>query len=224
MATELSKLPQDPSVPTQGLNSKGIPENIKLETTAYKNDLDAKPSMPPIADTKQLNSMVSEVQNAAAQGLTRLAEDIPKQTTQVLHDPQTIPNAIPNAMPNAQANAMPNAMPNAQANQDTTTPIDYIQNHATQQEIEAELNKHKNKETTVEYILEELKFPLLIAFLYGLFHSSIFKNIILTKAPAFVYTSASGFTSNGNIYMSALFGIALYIILKVGKVLELNVL
>lgn len=208
MATELSKLPQDPSVPTLGMNSKEIHENIKLETSAYRNDMDTKSSLPPIADTKQLNSMVSEVQNAAAQGLTQLAEDIPKQTAQVVHDPETIPNAIPNAP----------------MNQDTTTPIDYIQNHATQQDIETELNKHKNKETTVEYILEELKIPLLIALLYGLFHSQMFKTIILTKAPSFIYNSANGFTANGNVYMSALFGIALYIILKVMKILEINIL
>ena len=89
MATELSKLPQDPSVPTHETMNSQIPENIKLETSAYKNDLDAKPApQPHMADVKKMNSMVNDVQKAAAQGLTRLSSDIPQETTHITQDTQ----------------------------------------------------------------------------------------------------------------------------------------
>ena len=143
--------------------SRWIPENIKMETTAYKNDLDTKPALPPIADTKQMNSMVTEIQNAAKQGLTRLAEDIPQQMNQVTQDPEVVANAIP---------------------QENSTPIDYIQNHATQEEIDTQLARKKNKQTTVEYILEELKVPLAIAILYFVFQTKSVKKFFRSKAPS----------------------------------------
>lgn len=201
MATELSKLPNDPSVPTQGMAmAPQIPENIKMETTAYKNDLDKTPNIAPIADTKQLNSMVTEVQNAAKQGLTRLAEDIPQQTSQIIQDPQSIPDAIPD--------------------ENTSTPIDYIQNNATQEEIENELKKQKNKQTTIEYILEELKLPLMIAIFYYLFQSNSFKKLILSKAP-YLFTDTGAYTTNGYIFISASYAALMYGLLKLAKYLEL---
>lgn len=201
MATELSKLPNDPSVPSQGMSiAPQIPENIKMETTAYKNDLDTKPNVAPIADTKQLNSMVTEVQNAAKQGLTRLAEDIPQQTAQVVQDPHSIPNAIPEEV--------------------QTTPIDYIKNNATQEEIENELKKQQNKQTTIEYVLEELKLPLMIAIFYYLFQSKTFKKFVLTKAPT-LFTDTGTYTTNGYLFVSASFAALVYGLLKLAKYLEL---
>ena len=52
MATELSNLPSDPSIPSN--SSPQVPQNIKMETTAYRNDMDTKPSVPPVADPKQM--------------------------------------------------------------------------------------------------------------------------------------------------------------------------
>lgn len=204
MTTELSNLPSDPSVPLNG-NSLGpqvpqIPENIKLETQAYQNDLDVKPKAPPMADTKQMNSMVSELKNAAKQGLTRLAEDIPQQTAQVVQDPQSLPNALPE--------------------ESKTTHIDYIQNTATQEEIANELKKQQNKQTTVEFILEELKFPLILAIVYYLFQTKTFKTFILSRVPSLL-NEMGGYTTNGFFVVSSLFGAIIYGIIKLAKYLEL---
>ena len=199
MATELSNLPTDPSVPGNG-GAPQIPENIKMETTAYKNDLDTKPNIPPMADTKQLNSMVSEIQNASKQGLTRLAEDIPQQTAQVIQDPQTLPNAIPDSTENS-------------------TPIDYIQNHATQEEINDQLQRQKNKQTTVEYILEEIKIPILLAILYYCFQSKAFKKMLLSKLPA-LFNDTGTYSSNGYLAVSLMFGSLFYSINRLAKQLD----
>ena len=200
MATELSKIPTHPSVLGNGF-APHIPENNKMETTAYKNDLDSKPNIPPMADTKQLNSMVSEIQNASRQGLTRLAEDIPQQTAQVLQDPQTIPNAIPEANEN-------------------TTPIDYIQNHATQEEIESQLSRQKNKQTTVEYILEEIKIPILLAIIYYCFQSKAFKKFLLSKLPS-LFNDTGTYSTNGYLAVSLMFGSLFYTINRVAKQLDI---
>jgi len=200
MATELSNLPTDPSVPENG-GAPQIPQNIKMETTAYKNDLDSKPAIPPMADTKQMNSMVSEIQNAAKQGLTRLAEDIPQQTSQVLQDPQTLPNAIPES-------------------NESATPIDYIQNYATQEEIDERLSRQKNKQTTVEYILEEIKAPIILAILYYCFQSKAFKKLLLSKLPS-LFNDTGTYSTNGYLMVSLMFGSMFYSINRLGKQLDL---
>ena len=199
MATELSNLPTDPSVPGNG-GAPQIPNNIKMETTAYKNDLDAKPSIPPMADTKQLNSMVTEIQNASKQGLTRLAEDIPQQTSQVVQDPQSLPNTIPNSAENA-------------------TPIDYIQNYATQEEIDNQMARQKNKQTSIEYILEEIKIPILLAILYYCFQSKAFKKFLLTKLPS-LFNDTGTYSTNGYLAVSLMFGTLFYSINRMAKQLE----
>ena len=200
MATALNTLPTDPSVPNQG-GAPQIPENIKMETTAYKNDLDTKPAIPPMADAKQMNSMVSEIENAAKHGLTRLAEDIPQQTSQVVQDPQSLPNAIPEDSNNA-------------------TPIDYIQNYASEEEINQQLSQQKNKQTTIEYILEELKTPIFLATLYYLFQSKAFKKFLLSKLPS-LFNDTGTYSTNGYLIVSAMFGTLFYSCVKLAKQLDM---
>ena len=169
-----------------------------METTAYKNDLDSKPVVPPMADSKQMNSMVTEIQSAAKQGLTRLAEDIPQQVHQVTQDPQVVANTIP---------------------EENSTPIDYIQNHATQEEIDTQLERKKNKQTTIEYFLDELKIPLGIAILYFVFQTKTVKKFFLTKAPS-LFNDTGTYSTNGYLMMSSLFGISIYGLLKLAKQLD----
>jgi len=197
MATELSNLPSDPSIPTN--SSPQVPQNIKMETTAYRNDMDTRPTVPPVADPKQMTEMVSSLQNASKQGLTSLAEDIPKQTTHLTQDTQSVVDAIPEPAQNANA-----------------TPIDYIQNFATQEEISQQLSKQENKKDTLEYILEELKIPLLVAITYFLFQSKPFHKFILSKFPS-LFNDTGGFTSNGVLAISAFFGVIYYTSFKTLK-------
>lgn len=192
MATELSNLPTDPSVPGQG-GPPQIPENIKMETTAYRNDMDVKPVVPPMADTKQMNSMVSEIQNAAKQGLTRLAEDIPRQENQVTQDPQTLPNSIP---------------------EENSTPIDYIQNHATPQEIEDQLTRKQNKKNTIDVFLDELKLPLALSVVYFLFQTKLMKKSLLLFAP-FLFNDVGSYSTNGQMLVSFAFGALIFVSLKI---------
>lgn len=201
MTTELSNLPSDPSVPqtSSAPQLPTVPENIKMETTAYRNDLDSNPTIPPVADPKQMTQMVSSLQNAAKQGLTNLAEDIPKQTTHITQDTQTIANAIPEQI--ATANA---------------TPIDYIQNFATQEEISNQISKQETKQDTLDFILEELKWPLIIAVMFYIFQSRNFHKIIMSKVPS-LFNETGGFNSNGLIALSAAFGASYYSSTKVMK-------
>ena len=168
MTTELSNLPSNPSVP-QTNSAPQIPENIKMETTAYQNNLDKNPTIPPIVDTKQMTTMVDNLESASKQGLTSLAEDIPKDTTHITHDIQSVVNEIPQS-PQLQSNS---------------TPIDYIKNFATQEDVINQLSNQENKETTVEYILEEIKIPILVGIFFYVFHNKKFHKIILSKVPSF---------------------------------------
>lgn len=195
MTTELSNLPSDPSVP-QTNSAPQIPQNIKMETTAYQNDLDKKPSIPPIADTKQMTSMVNDLESAAKQGLTSLAEDIPKETTHLTQDKESIANTIPEP-----------------PLETSSTPIDYIKNFATQEEIQEQITKEENKQTTVEFILEEIKFPLMITVLFFAFQSKGFNKLLLGKFPK-LFNDTGGLTSNGLIVQSLLFGIFNLIAIK----------
>ena len=183
MATEISNLPSDPAVPNQGMPPQLQENNIKMETTMYQNNMDAPKNNIPVADDKQMNNMISAVENASMQGLTRLSVDIPQQTHQVLQDPKTIPNYIP----------------------DNATPIDYIQNHITDEEIQNSLHLKQNKRTSIEFLIDELKIPIVLAILYYLFQSKSFKSFIFSKAPS-LFNDKGVYSQNGYIYMSILFG------------------
>ena len=141
--------------------------------------------------------MVSEIQNAAKQGLTRLAEDIPQQTTQITQDAQSVPNAIPEPSENA-------------------TPIDYIQNYASEEEIAQQIKQASNKQTSVEYILEEVKIPLMVGILFYLFQSKQFKKFLLSKLPS-LFNDTGTFSTNGFLVVSGLFAVAYYSAMKVIK-------
>ena len=205
MTTELSNLPSDPGVPQTNMapQQPAVPENIKMETTAYRNDLDSKPSVPPIADPKQMTEMVSNLQNAAKQGLTSLAEDIPKETTHITQDAQTVANSIPDEPVDTNA-----------------TPIDYIQNFATQEEIANQLSKQENKQDTLDFFLEELKWPLILSVLFYIFQSKNIHKVILSRVSflgPFLFNDTGGYNSNGLIALSAAFGATYYAGTKVMK-------
>jgi hypothetical protein len=192
MATDLSNLPSDPSVPKQQPQIN----NIKMESTpSYTNDLDVKPKMPPIMDQKQMNTMIGEINNAGQQGLTRLAEDIPRQTGHITQDVQSIPNNVPPPPQN-------------------TTPIDYIQNMATQEEIAQKINLQTNKKQTLDYFLDEIKIPLVISIIYMLFQYPILKKFLLSKFPT-LFNELGSYTKTGNVVVSLLFGITYYLVIKV---------
>jgi hypothetical protein len=195
MTTELSNLPSDPSVPKTN-SAPQIPQNIKMETSAYQNDLDKKPTIPPVADTKQMETMVNSLESAAKQGLTSLAEDIPKETTHLTQDKESIVNTIPEP-----------------PQETTSTPIDYIKNFATQEEIAEEITKQENKQTTVEFILEEMKIPIILSVIFFVFQSKAFNKLLLGKFPKF-FNDTGGLTSNGLIIQSFLFGITYLIATK----------
>lgn len=199
MTTELSNLPSNPSVP-QTNSAPQIPENIKMETTAYQNNLDKNPTIPPIVDTKQMTTMVDNLESASKQGLTSLAEDIPKDTTHITHDIQSVVNEIPQS-PQVESNS---------------TPIDYIKNFATQEDVINQLSNQENKETTVEYILEEIKIPILVGIFFYVFHNKKFHKIILSKVPSF-FNDTGGLSTNGLLALSAMFGVTYYSSLKVMK-------
>jgi hypothetical protein len=192
MATELNKLPSDPSVPQQGQLhpvQQKTQENIKMETIAYCNDLDKKVNVPPIVDSKQMSSMVNNLESMASKGLTQLAEDIPRQTNQITTDSQSVPNAIPGSAP--------------------AQKVDYIQNYTTQEQIHNQNLRDQNKQDTLHFILDEIKIPLMIAALYLVYQQPFVKKFILGKFPK-MFNDTGNYTTNGLLGMSILFGASYY--------------
>lgn len=186
MATDLSKLPSDPSVPKQ--------QSSMEPGSSYTNDLDVKPQIPHVMDHKQMNSMIGEINNAGQLGLTRLAEDIPRQSGHITHDTQSIPNNVPAPQ--------------------NSTPIDYIQNMATQEEIAEKINLQTNKKQTLDYFLDEIKIPLIVSIIYMLFHYPILKKFLLSKFPT-LFNELGSYTKTGNVAVSLLFGITYYLVIKI---------
>ena len=189
MATELNKLPSDPAVPQQGQIQQNSAENIKMETIAYCNDLDKKPTIAPVVDSKQMTTMINTIQNAASNGLTQLAEDIPKQTDMITNDSQSLPNAIPGSAP--------------------AQNVDYIQNYTTQEQIHNQNLRDENKQDTLHFILDEIKIPLMIAALYLVYQQPFVKKFILGKFPK-MFNDTGNYTTNGLLGMSILFGASYY--------------
>ena len=93
------------------------------------------------------------------------------------------------------------------------TPIDYVQNFATQEEMVEQLARQKNHKDTMEVVLDELKVPLFVAILFFVFQSRSFKKTLLSKVPS-LFNESGGFSQNGFIVVSAFFGLSYYTSLK----------
>ena len=150
--TSIDSLPSDPTVsagaPVQNVKMEIKEKNVTYDPNVKENDGNTK-GMPSVVQQKQMNSIVSGIQQAAAAGVTSLpSRDIPMNQNRVHMDQQADPNYVP------QASQVP----------------DYIQNHDTEQQFLEQAQRNINKQDNLDVVYNELQIPILISLLFFLFN------------------------------------------------------
>lgn len=187
--TNLDDLPSDPSVGNQAAN-------VVLETndkTNY-NPNDVAPQAPGIQNQKIMNEMITGLQQASANGATKLpSRDMPKQTVHFA-DEEVKPNFVPQ-----------------------TENTDYINN--TEEENEIMINRMRAKKDKVEQFYDEFQIPILICLLYFIFQLPIVKSKLLVMLPS-LFNKDGNPNLSGYVINSIMFGGVFYVIQKTLSHLE----
>ena len=162
--TSIDSLPSDPTVsagaPVQNVQMEIKEKNITYDPNVKENNGNTT-GMPSVVQQKQMNSIVSGIQQAAAAGATSLpSRDIPMNQNRVHMDQQADPNYVP------QASQVP----------------DYIQNHDTEQQFLEQAQRNINKQDNLDVVYNELQVPILISLLFFLFNLPFFKKTLNTYA------------------------------------------
>ena len=129
--TSIDSLPSDPAMssgaPVQNVKMEIKEKNVSFDSNAKQSDGDTR-GMPSVVQQKQMNSIVSGIQQAAASGATALpSRDIPMNQNRVHMDQQADPNYVPE-----------NKVP------------DYIQNHDTEQQFLEQQQRNINKKDNLD--------------------------------------------------------------------------
>ena len=188
--TSIESLPSDPSV-SSGAPVQNVKMEIKERNVAFTEDTKASDGdtrgMPSVVQQKQMNAIVSGIQQAAAAGSTQLpSRDIPISQNRVHLDHQADPNYVPQA-----------------------APTDYIQNHDTEQEFYEQARRNANKKDNLDVVYNELQVPILISLLFFLFNLPFFKKTLNTYA-GFLFQKDGNYNLYGFAATSTLFGIFFY--------------
>lgn len=191
--TSIDSLPSDPTVsagaPVQNVKMEIKEKNVTYDPNVKENDGNTK-GMPSVVQQKQMNSIVSGIQQAAAAGVTSLpSRDIPMNQNRVHMDQQADPNYVP------QASQVP----------------DYIQNHDTEQQFLEQAQRNINKQDNLDVVYNELQIPILISLLFFLFNLPFFKKTLNTYA-GFLFQKDGNYNLYGFAFSSTLFGILFYVL------------
>lgn len=191
--TSIDSLPSDPTV-SAGAPVQNVQMEIKEKKVTYdpnvKENNGNTASMPSVIQQKQMNSIVSGIQQAAAAGATALpSRDIPMNQNRVHMDQQADPNYVP------QASQVP----------------DYIQNHDTEQQFLEQAQRNINKQDNLDVVYNELQVPILISLLFFLFNLPFFKKTLNTYA-GFLFQKDGNYNLYGFAFSSTLFGILFYVL------------
>lgn len=131
-----------------------------------------------------------ELQMAVNSGNTSLpSRDIPNDTTPITHDNQTQPNYIPKS------------------------PVDhdFVQNYENSNDFLQYKEKELNREDNIDFVYEQLKIPILIAFLFFIFQLPFTKELFLKYTPM-LFNTDGNYNLYGYISTSICFGILYYVI------------
>ena len=143
-------------------------------------------------DQSTINQIVSGLQQASTSGATQLqSRDIPRNTENIMHDPQIQPNFIPHAN-----------------NQD------YIQENEDNDDIIQNYNSNAKYGDSLDSLYEEIQIPLLISILYFLFQLPIFKRYLYRFFPV-LFLKDGNINIYGYLFTSTFFGILYYFISKI---------
>ena len=191
--TSIDSLPSDPTVsagaPVQNVKMEIKEKNVTYDPNVKENDGNTN-GMPSVVQQKQMNSIVSGIQQAAAAGVTSLpSRDIPMNQNRVHMDQQADPNYVP------QASQVP----------------DYIQNHDTEQQFLEQAQRNINKQDNLDVVYNELQIPILISLLFFLFNLPFFKKTLNTYA-GFLFQKDGNYNLYGFAFSSTLFGILFYVL------------
>ena len=190
--TSIDSLPSDPTVsagvPVQNVQMEIKEKHVTYEPNVKETDGNTR-GMPSVVQQKQMNSIVSGIQQAAAAGATTLpSRDIPMNQNRVQLDNQADPNYVPQ-----------NKVP------------DYIQNHDTEQQFLEQAQRNINKQDNLDVIYSELQIPILISLLFFLFNLPFFKKTMNTYAE-FLFQKDGNYNIYGFAFTSTLFGILFYVL------------
>ena len=190
--TSIDSLPSDPTVsagaPVQNVQMEIKEKHVSYDPNVKENDGNTR-GMPSVVQQKQMNSIVSGIQQAAAAGATALpSRDIPMNQNRVQLDNQADPNYVPE-----------NNIP------------DYIQNHDTEQQFLEQAQRNVNKKDNLDVIYSELQIPILISLLFFMFNLPFFKKTLNNYA-GFLFQKDGNYNLYGFAFSSTLFGILFYVL------------
>ena len=172
--TSISDLPSDPSVGTS--NNVVLQTNEKKVTFESQNTPEINEvnnNMNSINNQKIMNEVVTGIQQASMSGSTTLpSRDIPMNTQTITQDQEIKSNFIPN-----------------ENNED------YIKNYETEHDYIRNNMVYTNRKDSLEFLLEELQIPIIIALLFFLMQLPVVKSNTMKILPAL-------FSSDGNPNLS----------------------
>jgi len=144
-------------------------------------------------DQSTINQIVNGLQQASSAGLTQLqSRDIPRNTENIMQDPQIQANYIP---------------PNRETE-------DYIGDYEDNDEIISKYNRRVEQDSSLDQLYDEIQVPLLICILYFLFQLPIFRRLLFKYFPVLFFRDGN-INIYGYLFTSVLFGTLYYFISKV---------
>ena len=156
--TNLDDLPLSPQN-DGNIQLEATEKNVKIENPAQ--ELQATREADPAAKQKNMNQLVSGIQQASAAGMLGLpSRDVPQTQTHLTQDAQMQPNFVPEA------------------------PADYIQEYQTSEDI-IKANAHRQeKEDSLDLLYAELQTPILIGVMYFVFQLPVVRKNVFKFMPA----------------------------------------
>tara|TARA_Y100001970_G_C14208509_1_gene845476 strand:- start:393 stop:938 length:546 start_codon:yes stop_codon:yes gene_type:complete len=154
--------------------------NIQLHT---REKPQKKPSL------NSINEMVSGLQKAASNNMTRLPErDIPQNPERITHDPEIQPNFVPPPPPNPH----------------------YIEDEMDYEYMMRRNANEKKEKEQMQTLYDELQTPLIVSVLYFLFSLPFINKTLLKFVPTlFKDDGHPKFT--GYLFKTLLFGITVFL-------------
>ena len=193
--TSISELPNDYIC--------GSSKNDNIQLTKNENDPSLLPMPPPPSlngnitlDQTTINQIVNGLQQASNSGSTLLpSRDIPIKTDHIVIDEQTRHDYLPTPINN-----------------------DYIVSSENNEDIIITYNAREKKSDHIEFLYSEFQYPVLICVVYFLFQLPIFRKKLFYFTPfyftSFLFANDGNYNINGNLITSILFGVTIFILMK----------
>ena len=182
--SSLESLPTDPSISQTTTAVSQISNQGNPNITLETNEKQS-------VTNEIINSQFEkELQMAVNSGNTSLpSRDIPSDTTPITHDSQTQPNYIPKS----------------------NVDHDFVQNYENSNDFLEYKERELNREDNADFVYEQLKIPILIAFLFFIFQLPFTKEFFFKYSPM-LFNTDGNYNLTGYVSTSICFGILYYVI------------